>query len=76
MYAALFVIAWNPFSVIDVGFWLSFSAVCILLFSSIIIQASKNKFYQVFLAQLIISIALIPITIYWFNGFSWVFFLC
>ncbi|MFZ9034557.1 MAG: DNA internalization-related competence protein ComEC/Rec2 [Francisellaceae bacterium] len=63
------VVLWNPFSIYESGFWLSFSAVAFLFYLGFLLQGVR-RWSQVVLLQLLLSLLLIPLTIYWFGAFS------
>ncbi len=70
MLAFVIVLIIDYKSVYNIGTWLSFSAVASLVFIGTILSQYKSKFAKTVLAQVYLSILLIPITIYYFNGFS------
>jgi len=70
IYAFILVMIIDYKSIFGAGTWLSFSAVIFLIFISAIVSQYKSKFTKMILAQIVLSIFLIPITIYYFNGFS------
>lgn len=53
----------------NAGLWLSFSAVFFLIFIAVLMQSSK-KWLVGFSTQLYLSILLIPVSVYFFDGFS------
>ncbi|APC97125.1 DNA internalization-related competence protein ComEC/Rec2 [Francisella frigiditurris] len=57
-------------SIYSVSMWLSFCAVAFLIFISIVLQQYEGKYKLSILAQVYLSIFLIPITVYYFTGFS------
>jgi len=67
--AAVLIILINPWSLLDAGIWLSFTAVFFLIYGY---QQYKPKgFWREFIyPQWFIFIGLIPISLYWFSQFS------
>ncbi|MGQ4001800.1 ComEC/Rec2 family competence protein [Francisellaceae bacterium CB299] len=53
----------------SVGLWLSFSAVLFLVFVAVLMQTS-SKWFVTLSTQLYLSILLIPVSVYFFGGFS------
>ncbi|MFT5950887.1 MAG: competence protein ComEC [Francisella sp.] len=51
------------------GLWLSFSAVLFLVFVGVLMQSS-SKWFVTLITQLYLSILLIPVSVYFFGGFS------
>lgn len=78
--AGLLVVLWDPWALLSSGFYLSFAAVAILLFSSywlgLVVQVSKgwrrhrDALYQAVLLQLLITVALFPVLGYLFHEIS------
>lgn len=54
--ACLLVVAWNPLALISAGFWLSFMAVTVILFS-----ASGNDRYRWLKIQFVVALGLLPV---------------
>ena len=71
-WVALIVALWNPLALWQVSFWLSFSAVAFLLYITTILQSVRSKWRLWLYPQIFLSTALIPVTVFWFGGFSWV----
>ncbi len=68
--ALICVLLLDPFSVLSPGFWLSFAAVAIILFS-IKDQSSKwSKWKSLLRIQLVLSIGLLPLTLMFFQQAS------
>ncbi len=67
--AAVLIIFLNPFSVFDAGTWLSFIAVFFLIYGYQQYRP-ENVFLKLFYPQWVISIGLLPISVYWFSQFS------
>jgi len=78
------VVCWDPWSLLQAGFWLSFVAVAILMGST---QRSVSGFdtaswwhrvvrwwWQLLREQGLITLALVPMTVVWFGQVSWVSF--
>lgn len=61
--AMLLVLLFDPFSVLDVGFWFSFGAVAVLMFSFTGRKLSGNLITSFIKAQLIILIGLMPLMV-------------
>ncbi|GMN89973.1 ComEC/Rec2 family competence protein [Francisella sciaenopsi] len=57
-------------SIYSVSLWLSFSAVMLLVIISIVLQQYKSKLAKTLLAQIYLAIFLVPISVYYFGGFS------
>ncbi|AEI35076.1 ComEC/Rec2 family competence protein [Francisella salina] len=57
-------------SIYSVSLWLSFSAVVLLVIISIVLQQYKSKLTKTLLAQIYLAIFLVPISVYYFGGFS------
>ncbi len=72
--ALLLVLLFSPFAVMNPGFWLSFSAVGIILYFSKMTQNRINKLYSVLynwsVIQLVIGIGLMPLVLLFFNETS------
>ena len=67
--ALLLVLLWDPFAVMDPGFWLSFGAVAILFFM-LIGRAHGPAWRQWMSAQVLISLALVPLLLIFFGQIS------
>ena len=67
--ALLFVLLLNPLSVLTAGFWLSFLAVAIILFVSSH-RIYISKFWRWQRVQWAITLALIPLTIFFMQNIS------
>ena len=67
--AGIIIVLWQPLSLFEPGFWLSFMAVFFLLVINRSLL-SLTKFKRYLLIQLLLMILLIPLTIFWFQGFS------
>ena len=65
----LLVLLFNPFSVYDVGFWLSFYAVGVILYGVSLFN-NKPVFLKLIYLQLVICIAMLPITLWFFQSSS------
>jgi competence protein ComEC len=65
--AAVFIHVWDPLSVLSPGFWLSFIGVAILVSMTTPIGDERPAWRDMPRVQLILSIALLPLTI-WFFG--------
>lgn len=83
--AMLAVVCWDPWALLQAGFWLSFVAVAILIGSDApSTQAQRpsrwrERFWawwrQLLREQSLITVALVPMTLVWFGQVSWVSFL-
>ncbi|WP_440615797.1 DNA internalization-related competence protein ComEC/Rec2 [Cysteiniphilum sp. 6C5] len=69
--AGVIIVLWQPLSLFEPGFWLSFMAVFFLIVINRILL-SLTKFKRYLLIQLLLMVLLIPLTIFWFQGFSMV----
>ncbi|WP_018300296.1 DNA internalization-related competence protein ComEC/Rec2 [Fangia hongkongensis] len=67
--AGIIVVLWRPLSFFEVGFWLSFSAVLFLIFIARVVAGIKGIRKYVYI-QFLLMLMLIPLTVYWFQGFS------
>ncbi len=65
--AALFVLLYDPLSVLDVGFWLSFGAVGLLVYASAGRLVRPGWLGEASHAQLAISLGLLPLTLLLFQ---------
>ena len=65
--AMMVVLVLDPLSVLDVGFWFSFGAVALLMFTFTGRKLSKNKIILFLKAQLIILIGLMPLMLIVFH---------
>ena len=65
--ALLFVLAWDPLSVLDVGFWLSFGAVGLLVHAGSGRLVRPGWLRDATHAQLAVSIGLLPLTLLLFS---------
>lgn len=68
--ALLVVLASNPLSLLSPGFWLSFGAVAFLIVLGMGGHAKTSQWKIMLRCQLLLSIALIPLSTAWFGGFS------
>lgn len=83
--AMLAVVSWDPWALLQAGFWLSFVAVAILIGSDDPSVRShrptrwRARFWawwvQLLREQSLITVALVPMTLVWFGQVSWVSFL-
>jgi competence protein ComEC len=65
--AALAIVVWDPLAVLSAGFWLSFFGVAVLLFVSRPGPAQRAIWRELPRLQLVLSLALLPMTV-WFFG--------
>lgn len=68
--ALLVVLVSNPLALLSAGFWLSFGAVAFLIVLGLNGQQSTKKWQVMLQGQLLLSIALVPLSVAWFQGFS------
>ncbi len=68
--ALLFVLLWDPLSVLDVGFWLSFGAVGLLVYAGSGRLARQGTLVEAGRAQWAVSIGLLPLTVLLFQRVS------
>ncbi len=68
--ALLLVLLVNPAAVLSASFWLSFSAVAIILYAVIGYPRKDNRVVETVRLQLIISLGLLPLTIAFFSKAS------
>ena len=67
--AMMLVLLFNPLSVYDVGFWLSFYAVGVILYSVSLLK-NKSGLLKLIYLQLLICVAMLPITLWFFQSSS------
>lgn len=68
---ALFVtLAFNPLSVLSAGFWLSFSAVALIIFVASGKVGSSNRWWRLGKIQIALAMGLLPITLLFFHNGS------
>ncbi len=68
---ALFIcLLLNPFALLTAGFWLSFSAVAVLLLGFANRVGTMPRWKSLLQAQLLVLIGLLPITLFYFQQFS------
>ncbi len=71
-FALICVLILDPFSVLSPGFWLSFIAVAIILFSIKDQSTTKSKWSSLVRIQLVLSIGLLPLTLMFFQQASFI----
>lgn len=69
--ALVAVLLWDPFAPLSPGFWLSFGAVAILLAAGLY-RSPEPGWRQLVTTQLCLSLALLPLTLLWFQQASWI----
>ena len=69
MLAGFAVLAWDTLAVFDAGFWLSFAAVAVI-FYTVLGRLRRDRVFTWFGLQLAISVALIPLTVGFFQQAS------
>lgn len=67
--ALLAVLLLDPFSVLSIGFWLSFAAVAIILFGMMGRPAQRRPWWRLGRVQILIAIGLIPLTVLFFQQY-------
>jgi len=67
--AMLLVLLFNPLSVYDIGFWLSFYAVGVILYGVSLFD-NKPVLLKLIYLQLVICVAMLPITLWFFQSSS------
>ena len=65
--AAAIIVLWDPLAVLSAGFWLSFAGVAILLFVTRPAGVAHVVWREMPRLQLVLSLALLPVTV-WFFG--------
>jgi competence protein ComEC len=65
--ALLLVLVWDPLSVLDVGFWLSFAAVGVLIYASVGHVARPTWWREAALSQWAVFVGLMPLTLLLFQ---------
>ncbi len=68
--ALLVVLISNPLAPLSPGFWLSFGAVAFLIMMGLGSRTDTKKWQIMLHGQLLLSMALIPLSVAWFQGFS------
>lgn len=68
--ALFLVLLFDPLSVLSMSFWLSFSAVAVIIYGVSGRLKTANKWRQIINVQLIVTIGLIPLSIYFFQKTS------
>ncbi|MEP7314799.1 MAG: ComEC/Rec2 family competence protein, partial [Pseudomonadota bacterium] len=68
--AAIVVLLWDPFSVLAAGFWLSFVAVCAIIWIAGGRPQQPGKVQAALLVQFAVTIALLPVTFAIFGSLS------
>ena len=68
-FALLLVLFFNPLSVFEVGFWLSFYAVGVILYGVSLFN-SRSSLLKLIYLQLVICVAMLPITFWFFQSSS------
>jgi competence protein ComEC len=65
--ALLFILLVDPFAILSTGFWLSFSAVAIIYYLLITARLHQLRWYGWIRIQVLISLLLIPLLLYFFQ---------
>ena len=68
--AAILVLLWDPFSVLAAGFWLSFVAVCAIIWIAGGRPLQPGKLRAALLVQFAVTMALLPVTFAIFGSLS------
>lgn len=68
--ALVAVLLWDPFAPLSPGFWLSFGAVAVLIGLGAV-RAPAGRLSRAVRLQVAISVALIPLTVLWFDQAPW-----
>jgi competence protein ComEC len=68
--AFILVVVWQPLSIFDAGFWLSFTAVGFLIYCLSSRVGHMHRIKSWIYPQFMIVVALVPLTIYWFGSIS------
>lgn len=66
----VFVLCLFPFAIFSSSFWLSFIAVSIVFINSEITKSVRSKIWQVLLVNGLLSIAMMPVSAWFFGGVS------
>jgi len=70
---ALFcVLVWEPFSVLAIGFWLSFLAVALIIFTISGKQNNQSWLLRLVRVQWVLALGLLPVTLIYFQQAAWV----
>jgi competence protein ComEC len=69
--AWLVILLMDPFAVLSPGLWLSFGAVAAIFYVMSDRLRARGWLKDLLLLQLILSVALAPLTVYFFHGVSW-----
>lgn len=70
-YAWGLILLFDPFAALSPGLWLSFAAVLAILFVSLGRLRAPPAWQLAVLVQLMLSLALVPLTLQFFGGFAW-----
>ncbi|OGT26395.1 MAG: DNA internalization-related competence protein ComEC/Rec2 [Gammaproteobacteria bacterium RIFCSPLOWO2_02_FULL_42_14] len=70
IYAVLAILIWNPWSIVDNGFWLSFFSIIVLTLTISGRLQQPNKLIRVFRMQVAIAIGLTPLLFLFFQEVS------
>ena len=65
--SAAVIVLWDPLAILSAGFWLSFAGVAVLLFATSPTAAERPAWRELPRLQLVLSLALLPMTV-WFFG--------
>ncbi len=68
--ALLFIIAWEPLAVLTASFWLSFSAVALIIYGCSARLKMHGFWWHWFRAQWVIALGLIPVSLLFFQQVS------
>lgn len=68
-WALALILAWSPSAALSAGLWLSFGAVAILLYG-FVGRSSPGAWQALVKAQILVSVGLLPLSVYFFQQFS------
>ena len=69
--AALLILLFDPLAMMAPGFWLSFGAVAAIFYVSTHRLGTPGWLHTAVVVQLMLSVALMPLTLHFFHGASW-----
>ncbi|MGI9337270.1 MAG: DNA internalization-related competence protein ComEC/Rec2 [Gammaproteobacteria bacterium] len=67
-FAAMVIVAWDPWSVLSAGFWLSFAFVAAL--AAVVMRGRRGLLRRLVAAQFLLSLCAMPLTLWFFNQAS------
>lgn len=68
--ALMLILLLEPFDVLSISFWMSFVVVGLIIYA-LTRKQRKNKIYELIRLQLIVALAVIPLSLYFFHQAAW-----